>query len=92
MPRAKSKRPSCRRPQHNEVTVPAIHFVKTSTGDDIFVFQIEQAVGMNRVRVDLSKLLDRFREMLDSTLQSVCNFSTAGGTGYPAADTAQDEP
>ena len=53
---------------NNEVTVPTIHFVETSAGDDIFVRQVQQPVRLNLAGIDLAQAMDLKRQMFHANV------------------------
>src|SRR5215471_14093023 len=51
--------------QDDEVAVPAVHLVEAAARDDIFIRQIQQAVGSDGGSIDLTELMDDFRQALN---------------------------
>src|SRR6202451_4876989 len=52
-------------PANNEITVPAVHLIEASAGNDVFILQIEQAVRLNLAGIDFSEMMNLLRQVLN---------------------------
>src|ERR1700761_791395 len=57
--------PSRDQAANDEVAVPAIHFVETATGHDIRIYEMEQAFGWKRGRIERAWRLNRSGKIFD---------------------------
>ena len=62
--------PVSQQAENNKVTVPAIHFVKAPSRNNVLILEIEQACGLNRTHVRCPQLMDDLRQIgnLDLTV------------------------
>ena len=49
---------------NDEVTVPAVHFVESSAGDNVVVLEIEQSSRIDLSRIDFAELVNDRRQVL----------------------------
>src|SRR6516225_3007868 len=46
----------------NEITVPAVHFIESTAGDDVRIWQEQQSVTRNVLRLQVSHMSDGLRQ------------------------------
>ena len=63
---------------HDEVRVPAVHFVETAAGDDVAVREIKQS-GRGDVGRDLSRPRDGHRKLLDLDVAALLHLTDRRG-------------
>ena len=57
---------------HNEVTIPAIHFIESSAGNDVGVGQIEQARGVQFFRTHIAEFFNATRQRDHANMTLLC--------------------